>query len=54
MASPLCHSVQPSASFGIAQESHLRPNPSLQGTAGKLRLPVPCGLRPPAAPELKR
>lgn len=31
-----------------------RPNPSFQGTAGKLRLPVPYGLRPPAAPELKR
>jgi hypothetical protein len=30
------------------------PNISFQGTAGKLRLPVRCGLRPPPAPELKR
>jgi hypothetical protein len=30
------------------------PNPSFQGTAGKLRLPVPSALRAPAAPELKR
>jgi hypothetical protein len=29
-------------------------NHSFQGTAGKLRLPVPYGLRPSAAPELKR
>jgi hypothetical protein len=27
---------------------------SFQGTAGKLRLPVRSGLRPPPAPELKR
>jgi len=27
-------------------------NPSFQGTAGKLRLPVRSGLRPPPAPEL--
>jgi len=31
-----------------------RPNPSFQGTAGKLRLPVRSGLRPTPAPELKR
>lgn len=31
-----------------------RPNISFQGTAGKLRLPVRAGLRPPPAPELKR
>ena len=30
------------------------PNPTLQGTAGKLRLPVPSALRAPAAPEFKR
>lgn len=30
-----------------------RPNHSFQGTAGKLRLPVPSALRAPAAPELK-
>jgi hypothetical protein len=30
------------------------PNPSFQGTAGKLRLPVRYGLRPSPAPELKR
>jgi hypothetical protein len=30
------------------------PNPSFQGTAGKLRLPVRSGLRPPPAPELER
>jgi hypothetical protein len=30
------------------------PNPSFQGTAGKLRLPVRFGLRPTPAPELKR
>jgi hypothetical protein len=29
-------------------------NLSFQGTAGKLRLPVPSALRAPAAPELKR
>lgn len=29
-------------------------NPSFQGAAGKLRLPMPCALRAPAAPELKR
>ena len=29
-------------------------NLSFQGTAGKLRLPVRSGLRPPPAPELKR
>jgi hypothetical protein len=29
-------------------------NPPLQGTPGKLRLPVPSGLRPPVAPELAR
>jgi hypothetical protein len=29
-------------------------NPSFQGAAGKLRLPVPYGLRPSAAPELRR
>jgi hypothetical protein len=28
-------------------------NHSFQGTAGKLRLPVRSGLRPPPAPELK-
>lgn len=32
----------------------MTPNPSLQGIAGKLRLPVRFGLRPPLAPELKR
>lgn len=30
------------------------PNPSFQGTAGKLCLPVPSALRAPAAPEVKR
>jgi hypothetical protein len=35
-------------------QGQVPPNPSFQGTAGKLRLPVPSGLRPPAAPELKR
>lgn len=29
-------------------------NFSLQGAAGKLRLPVPFALRVPATPELKR
>lgn len=29
-------------------------NFSFQGTAGKLRLPVRSGLRPPPAPELER
>jgi hypothetical protein len=29
-------------------------NLSFQGTAGKLRLPVPSALRAPAVPELKR
>lgn len=29
-------------------------NPPFQGTAGKLRLPVRSGLRPPPAPELAR
>ena len=29
-------------------------NRSFQGTAGKQRLPVRSGLRPPLAPELKR
>lgn len=33
--------------------SKKRANPSLHGTAGKLRLPVPSALRAPAAPELK-
>ncbi len=32
----------------------MRPNPSFQGTAGKLRLPVPSALRALAASELKR
>ena len=32
----------------------MRPNQSFQGTAGKLRLPVPSALRAPATPELKR
>jgi hypothetical protein len=32
----------------------MTPNPSFQGTAGKLRLPVRSGLRPPPASELKR
>lgn len=31
-----------------------RPNLPLQGTPGKLRLPVPSGLWPPVAPELTR
>jgi len=30
------------------------PNISFQGTAGKLRLSVRSGLRPPPAPELER
>jgi hypothetical protein len=34
--------------------ARVMPNPSFQGTAGKLRLPVRSGLRPPPAPELKR
>ena len=32
----------------------MTPNPSFQGTAGKLRLPVPSALRAPAAGYLKR
>ena len=42
-------SVPRASSCGYA-----RPNPSFQGTAGKLRLPVRSGLRPPPAPELER
>ena len=32
----------------------MMPNLSFQGAAGKLRLPVRSGLRPPPAPELQR
>jgi len=32
----------------------LMPNTSFQGIAEKLRFPMPSGLRPPAALELKR
>ena len=37
-----------------SQEMKVRSNPRFQGTAGKLRLPVPRGLRPRAAPQAKR
>jgi hypothetical protein len=37
--------------YGIAVAP---PNQSFQGTAGRLRLPVPSGLRPTAAPQLRR
>jgi len=30
------------------------PNPRFEGTAGKLRFPVPRGLRPRAAPQAER
>lgn len=32
----------------------MKSNHSVKGTAGKLRLPVRSGLRPPPAPYLKR
>jgi hypothetical protein len=42
--------AQPQVLLRVAASS----NHSFQGTAGKLRLPVRSGLRPPPAPELER